>query len=81
MSDKIELPKLPIGQRQPKGSDVVKYTLSLPAMTIEMLERIAKRKNKSVSAIANYYIWNGYHVDHGTYKPPSKPGSDRNLEG
>jgi hypothetical protein len=74
----IDLPKLPKKKRQEKGSDVVKVSLSLPAMTFEMLERVAKSENKTVSAVANYYIWNGYHVLRGTYVPPKK--QNQNIE-
>ena len=77
-----EMPKLPKTQRQAKGSDVVKVSISLPAMTVEMLERIAKLENKTVSAIANYYIWNGYHALRGTFVPPKRqPSKLENSEG
>jgi hypothetical protein len=60
------------GNRQPKGIGTVDVTITMPKMTLEMLDRLANVYNKTRSAYANYLIWCGYHALRGTFEKPKR---------
>jgi hypothetical protein len=43
--------------------------ISVPENLKNMLEMQSKKRNKSVSMLASYFIWSGYYAEKGEYVP------------